>query len=455
MSCCMKVERISECFIKPKYEVKESKQPHYLAPFDLMKLSSHYIQKGLMFTKPSQSIDNVPYSTDEFLDGLKESLSITLTHFYPLAGRLVTRINEEKHESLVYIDCNKGPGVGFIYAKLDTTVSDIVSPTYVPLVVESFFDHHKASDHDGHTRPLLSVQVTELQDGVFIGCSANHAVLDGTSYWEFWNTWSEIHMSSSKTVVSERRLPVFERWFPDGYGATNPIRLPFIHPDEFISCVEPTQFRVRIFHFSSNSIKRLKVEANQQSDSSNISSFQALSALVWRSIIRSNNVPHDRVTNFRLTANDRHRLNPPLPTQFFGNCVSLLRITATAGELLENSLGFAASLLHNSIVSHDYKAVNDYLKCWLQAPSVPKHGAMYDSNSVLISSSPRFNMYGNEFGLGKAIAVHSGYANKFQGKVTAYSGCDGGTSVDLEICLPPNVMSALELDVEFMNAVTF
>ncbi|KAL9231176.1 hypothetical protein vseg_006438 [Gypsophila vaccaria] len=453
---CMKVERISECFIKPKYEVMESKQPHYLGPFDLMKLSSHYIQKGLMFAKPSQSINvKKPYSTHEFLDGLKESLSITLNHFYPLAGQLVTRVDEEKHESLVYVDCNKGPGVGFIYAKLDTTVSDIVSPTYVPLVVESFFDHHKTSDHEGHTRPLLSVQVTELHDGIFIGCSANHAVLDGTSYWGFWNMWSEIHTSGSQTVVSESRLPVFRRWFPDGYGSTNPIRLPFIHPDEFISCVEPTQLRVRIFHFSSSSIKRLRAEANQQNDDCNISSFQALCALVWRSIIRSNNIPQDRVTNFRLTVNDRHRLDPPLPTQFFGNCVSLLRITATAGDLLENSLGFAASLLHKAIVSHRNKAVTDDLKFWLKAPSVPKHGAMYDSDSVLISNSPRFAMYRNKFGLGKAIAVRSGYANKFQGKVTAYPRREGGASVDLEICLPPVVMSALELDVEFMNAVTF
>ncbi|KAK9698963.1 hypothetical protein RND81_08G144100 [Saponaria officinalis] len=444
----MKVNYISECFIKPKYEVNESNQPHYLSPFDLMKLSSRYIQKGLLFSKPSQSTDHEPYSTHEFLDRLKESLSITLIHFYPLAGQLVTRLSEEKHESLIFVDCTKGPGVRFIYAKLDTTVSNITSPTDVPLVVESFFDHHKASNYDGHTRPLLSVQITELHDGVFIGCSANHAVLDGTSYWEFWNAWSEVHMSISKTVSSKSRLPI--------YGASDPVCLPFIHRDEFISGVEPPQLRVKFFHFSSNSIKRLKSEANQQSDNNNnhLSSFQALSALVWRSIIRSNKVCHDQVTNFRLTANDRHRLNPPLPREFFGNCVSLLTITATVGELLENSLGYAASLLHKSIVNHNDKSVNDFLKCWLQAPSVPKHGIMYDCNSVLISSSPRFDMYGNEFGLGKAIAVRSGYANKFQGTVIAYPGCEGGTSVDLEICLPPDVMSALELDVEFMDAVT-
>lgn len=65
---------------------------------------------------------------------------------------------------------------------LDMAISDIISPTDVPLVVQSFFDHDRAVNHDGHERPLLSIQVTELVDGVFIGCSMNHAIVDGTSY---------------------------------------------------------------------------------------------------------------------------------------------------------------------------------------------------------------------------------------------------------------------------------
>lgn len=448
----MEVKHIAECFIKPKFEVNQSKEPHYLAPFDLVKLSSHYIQKGLLFTKSSQSNNHEPYSTYEVLEGLKESLSFTLVHFYPLAGQLATRLSSDKLESLIYVDCNKGPGVKFIHATLDTPISSIVSPTDVPFVVDSFFDHHKAFNYDGHTRPLLSVQVTELLDGVFIGYSANHAVVDGTSYWGFWNMWSEIHMSNGKTVSNGSHLPIHERWFTDGYGTKNPVFIPFSHPDEFISCVEPIELRVRIFHFTSNSVQRLKAAVNDQSNSSKVSSFQALSALVWRSIIRSNRVCYDRVTNFSLTANNRHRLDPPLPNDFFGNCVSLLRITTTAGELIENSLGWVVSLLHQSIVNHNDKAVGDYLKYWLESPTIPKHGALYDADSVLSSSSPRFNLYGNEFGLGKAVAVRSGYGNKFQGKVTAYPGCEGGGSVDLEICLPPDSMRALESDVEFMAA---
>lgn len=60
------------------------------------------------------------------------------------------------------MDPNKGLGARFIHAILHLTVSDILSPTDVPLVVQTFFDQDRAVNHDGHTCNLLSVQVTEL-----------------------------------------------------------------------------------------------------------------------------------------------------------------------------------------------------------------------------------------------------------------------------------------------------
>ncbi|PNX80256.1 HXXXD-type acyl-transferase family protein [Trifolium pratense] len=75
----------------------------------------------------------------------------------------------------------------------------------------------------------------------------------------------------------------------------------------------------------------------------------------------------------------------------------------------------------------------------------------FDPYTVMMGSSPRFNMYGNEFGMGKALAVRSGYANKFDGKVTSYPGHEGEGSIDLEVCLSPDKMTALKIDEEFMS----
>lgn len=97
----------------------------------------------------------------------------------------------------------------------------------------------------------------------------------------------------------------------------------------------------------------------------------------------------------------------------------------------------------------------------MEDPFICNIGQFYDPFSVMMGSSPRFGMYGNEFGMGKAVAIlsgyankiRSGYANKFDGKVTSYSGYEGGFSMDLEVCFSPEAMRGIESDDEFMEAV--
>ncbi|XP_038898879.1 uncharacterized acetyltransferase At3g50280-like [Benincasa hispida] len=447
----MELRQVSECFVKPELEwlPQESKQSYHLSPLDLPMLSTHYIQKGLLFHKPPQT------SIPNFLQRLKNSLSAALVHFYPLSGRLSTITNHHHHlqpSISIYVDCVNSPGAKFIHAAIDITISDVLSPVDVPSVVHSFFDHHKAVNYDGHSMPLLSVQVTELLDGVFIGCSFNHAIGDGTSYWNFFNTWSDIFQSpSNHTSIS--RPPVLERWFPDGYGPI--IDLPFTHPDQFISRYEAPQLRERVFYFSAESIAKLKAKANAEyGTKGTISSFQSLSALVWQSITRARRIPEEQRTICMLAANNRAKLEPSLSGNYFGNVVTALKADAEAGELVGKDLGWAAWKLHDAVVNNPSKKFSESVEQWLQSPYTVQTSRLFDPNSVMIGSSPRFNKYGNEFGMGKAVALRSGYANKFDGKVSSYPGHEGGGSVDLEICLLPQNMANLESDFEFMNVVS-
>ncbi|KAG8491995.1 hypothetical protein CXB51_015356 [Gossypium anomalum] len=348
------VRIISGCFVKPQHVSEQSKQPFSLTTWDLVMLSVHYIQKGLLYTKPP------PWDyCEQYLD-------------QQCLGRLATKIEQNPKSHSVFVDCKNSPGAKFIHAAVDLSVSDIVSPTYVPLVVQSFFEHDRAINYDGHTRPLLSIQVTELVDGVFIGCSMNHAIAD----------------EQRDTKIKISRSPMLERWFPEGNNSPL-LTLPFTHQNEFITRLETSHFLERIFYFSTKSITKLKERANTESNTTKISSFQSLSAFVWRSITRA-----------------RHK----------------------------SMYGF----------------VND----WLRSPFVYQCSPHLYSRSVIIGSSPRFNMYGNEFGLGKALTFRSGYGNKFDGKVSLYPGREGKGSVDIEICLPSFSMNALESDEEFMAAVS-
>ncbi|KAI3878302.1 hypothetical protein MKX03_021762 [Papaver bracteatum] len=73
------------------------------------------------------------------------------------------------------------------------------------------------------------------------------------------------------------------------------------------------------------------------------------------------------------------------------------------------------------------------------------------SNAFVARSSQWFNMYGNNFGWGRPIAVKTGVNGKFNGMTTVNLGPVEG-SVVIEICLPIEVFKVMENDVEFMEA---
>ncbi|KAJ0235306.1 N-hydroxycinnamoyl/benzoyltransferase-like protein [Hirschfeldia incana] len=461
-SSLSEVQIVTECFIKPKTLPKKSKEPYHLSALDHLMLSVHYIQKGLLFLKPSQQSGNdatepINDFMDTFLQRLKDSLATTLVHFYPLAGRLSTLRTDNPRSHSVFVDCNNSPGAGFIHAKSDLTVADIVGSKHVPLVVQSFFDHHKAVNLDGQTISLLSVKVTELVDGVFIGLSMNHSIGDGSSFWQFFNSLSYIFSSHEEDTIDTnnnnslfclKNPPIFRE-------ATGPIcTLPFSPLDESITRSESPVFKERIFHFSSETVRSLKSMANQDCGTTMISSLQSLTAFIWRSITRARKAPNDQETTCRFAAGNRSRLSPPLPTNHFGVYISVTSTTARTCNLLENGLGWAALKLHRAVTEHSGEKIASGINRWLKSPYVLQPERVSDPNLVHMGSSPRFDKYGCEFGMGKAVAVRSGCNGKYDGKVSAYPGRDGGGSIDLEVCLLPEFMEALESDQEFMSFVS-
>ncbi|KAK1300486.1 putative acetyltransferase [Acorus calamus] len=443
-----RVNQISITKIKPA--TPSDHKPIPLSAWDLPMLTLRHIQKGLLFHHPSLPLPTISIT-------LQTSLSATLRHFPPLAGRLFSEPVTPHDAELVSISIQSNDaGADFIHAVAEgVTVDDILTPLHVPAdLVRSLFPHELAVNYDGHTVPLLSVQLTELVDGVFLGFSFNHLVGDGSSFWHFIKTWSDICKTGGLEEVMISR-PVFDRWFTDG---NNRIGLPLADPEKVIErCPPPPKSRWRIFHFSSDSIARLKAKANQESGATTttiISSFQSLCVHAWICITRARRLPPNQKTSFRLSVDNRPRLRPRLSPDYFGNAISLAVVTATAGELLERGgFGWAARLLHETLAAHDDGVIREAILKWVAAPVVYRASEV-DGFGVMVGSSPRFDMYGCDFGWGRAVGVRSGTDNKFNGKMTVYPGREGGGSVDLEICLSPERMAALEADVEFMSAVS-
>lgn len=181
-----------------------------------------------------------------------------------------------------------------------------------------------------------------------------------------------------------------------------------------------------------------------------ISSFQSLSAQLWRSVTRARKLEASKTTTFRMAVNCRHRLEPRLEPLYFGNLIQSIPTVASVGELLSRDLGWGADLLHQNVVAHDDATVRRGVKDWESNPRLFPLGN-FDGAMITMGSSPRFPMYDNDFGWGRPLAVRSGRANKFDGKISAFPAREGDGSIDLEVVLAPATMAGLEADSEFMQ----
>ncbi|CAN6319611.1 unnamed protein product [Urochloa humidicola] len=439
-----------------------------LTPWDLSMLDGDYISKGLLFAPP-------PFpSTADLLDHLHASLADALAIYYPVAGRLSTDHHRDDAGSVVgssvSVDC-AGQGAEILHAVADgVTIADVIPPNAdVPRFVYSFFPLDGAANYDGHELPLLAVQVTELVDAVFLGFAYNHALSDGTACWTFLNAWAEIArlrlVPPPPEAQPPRRIkpPVLERWSPDG-GAAEPVMLPYADLAAVVHRPPAPELRERMLHFSAESLAALKerarrelLDAGDEHGAAAVTTFQALSSLLWRCVTRARRLPTTAATACGFPINNRHRLRPPLPAEYFGNCVNAISTEAVrAAALLAKGHGWAAAAVGRTVVAHTDAAIRARVAEWVAEPalSVLRPAADGNGGGVVIASSPRFDVYGCDFGWGKPLAVRTGRANKFDGNVWLFPGREGGGSIEVEVALAPEHMAALEEDDELWAAVS-
>lgn len=177
---------------------------------------------------------------------------------------------------------------------------------------------------------------------------------------------------------------------------------------------------------------------------------------MWKSITLARDLSSEEMTTCNILINARGRFIPPLTDNCLGNFIGGAQWGCKVDELLGHDLGWAAKNIREALMAQDGKTIVDMYKILVKSPIVVRRGVidLHGQNCVVFGGSARFDMYGPEFGFGRAVAARMGYANKEDGKVTANPGRDGGGSVDLEICLKPEYMARLEANSDFMSFVT-
>lgn len=353
--------------------------------------------------------------------------------------------NHEDNTVSFHIDCN-GSGVKFVHANADTvSVGDFLqSRGSVPNFIGLFFPANDVESYDALiSEPLLALQVTEMKDGVFISYGYNHMVADGSSFWSFFHCWSKICLTG---LGSNFQPLVLKDWFLDKIDY--PIHIPVSEMETPPNC--ETSTRERVFHFTRKKISYLKAKANEQIGSvdSKISSLQAVVAYLWLSIMTHSGLNREEMTQCKIAADMRRRLDPPLKKECFGNVTALAVATTNVGELLDHGIGWTALQISKTVRSQTNKSYKNFAENWVTNVKIPKIGvgSRLADHSLIVASSPLFEVYDHDFGWGKPIAARAGPGNGIGGLLVMFRGVEEG-SIDVHATLTSSLWSDVLINI--------
>ncbi|XP_074316230.1 benzyl alcohol O-benzoyltransferase-like [Silene latifolia] len=324
-------------------------------PYEFKELSEIDNQQRLRFFEPG--ILFYRSGRPDPVKVIKEALGKALVAYYPLAGRL-----REKGDGKLVIECN-GEGIMFVEADADVTLAQFGEPLIPPFPCTEELQCDTSNSEAFLDYSLLLVQVTRLKCGGFIlALKSNHVVADVTGLSQFMHAVAELARGAEFPSIR----PVWDRHL---LLARNPPRVTRVHPeydeemdgtDENIVSFDDVQRK--FFFFGATEIGNIRRLLPEHLKSS--TTFEILTACIWRSrTIAMQFNPKDEV-RFRFLINVRHKLNPPIPTGYYGNVVVTPVAISTTHDIISNPLEYTVELIKNvkrSITEEYVKSVVDFL----------------------------------------------------------------------------------------------
>ncbi|KAL5582151.1 hypothetical protein UlMin_014593 [Ulmus minor] len=351
---------------------------------------------------------------NSILPKLKHSLSLTLQHFLPLAGKLTW----PSESSLPIILFTAGDAISLTVVDSDANFHHLSgshvrkSCDFSPLVPSLVVSETGAS--------LMAVQITLFNGGFCIGITAHHAVLDGKSSTMFMKAWAHISKQNQSSLPPEL-TPCYDRtmikdpeaiasmyanqWLAMTGCKSNQDPKVF----EFLSISgEPPADMVRAsFEMTRSDIEKLKKRVlnhpNRASEELHLSSFAIAYSYVFVCIVKAKiHEQIDKEVYYGFVADKRSRLNPPVPENYFGNCVAAHYNFVEGRECIEED-GFYKIVARVSELIKEIKEIDVYegLEDKLSLFSKLEPGTL----GVGVAGSPRFGVYSADFGWGKPEKV--------------------------------------------------
>ncbi|KAE9605034.1 hypothetical protein Lal_00036730 [Lupinus albus] len=416
-----------------------SSETHLSIPltfFDLFWLRFHPVERIYFYSFPSQHTDP-SFFYNQIVPKLKTSLSLTLQHFLPLAGKIVWPSDSEKP----IIQYNPGDvGVSLVIAESDANFNHILDNSLPHEASESrsFVPHLESSDSSASA---ISIQITLFPNSGFcIGISAHHAVLDGKSSTLFIKAWASLCQKSeeSSSLVQELE-PLFDRevikdpkgldtFFTNHWKTISSMLNPSDTNNNKTLTILSTAFPPKVedslratFELTRSDLDKIKkkvlskwdttivdeVESNNSTHYPKphaLSTFVATCAYVTVCIAKAFEESEKKKQKvwFGFTVDCRTRLEPQVPDNYFGNCVCGHVTDAKSEDFTkEDGLVIVAKKIYSKIKKIDKGVLDGIENLFSTYKSLMGKNVI----GIGVAGSNRFSVYGTNFGWGNPTKV--------------------------------------------------
>ncbi|XP_059637500.1 stemmadenine O-acetyltransferase-like [Cornus florida] len=241
---------------------------------------------------------------------LKESLSQTLTRFYPLAGVI-------GHDDLS-IDCND-EGASYAEAEVNCRLFKFLDHPDLHFI-NQLLPCAAAAVLPTTPRVVTNIQVNIFQcGGIAIGLCISHRIMDGSALSTFLRSWAATARASSSTNVIYPDFVATSSLFP----SNDDLWLRDSSSVMWGSLFKKGKCVTRRFVFESSAIATLKAKATTSATttSSCPTRVEAVSALIWKCAMAASAQKRGSKRPSLLThlVNLRTRASPPLSQHSMGN----------------------------------------------------------------------------------------------------------------------------------------
>ncbi|XP_050226275.1 malonyl-CoA:anthocyanidin 5-O-glucoside-6''-O-malonyltransferase-like [Mercurialis annua] len=417
---------------------------------------------------------------------LKRSLSLTLLHFLPFAGNITWPDDQRIIKPFILYTPNDGVSVTVAESNADFTD---ISGNQIREVVKSslYVPELPVSDSKAAT---IAFQITLFPNqGFSIGVSSHHAVFDGKSVTVFIRAWASIckqiqdhqhHQNTDSYSLPEELTPFLDRTvFQDPYGLdmiylknwseaklpglnlNNPRSLKLFQLKDSIE----NSFRAT-FVLNLEDIKKLRRKIVSELDNPDNYFSRFVISYSYASVCLIKAIKPEKKTRVILvfTADIRARLSPPIPANYFGNCVRSYPMYTEAEPILaQNGVSFVAEKLSERIKRLEteppviYEEAKDqlgrYIKVMEQMASGDEKQDVTGEPKVIAigtAGSTNFQVYGAEFGQGKPKKVE--VSSLENGSISMAESGDGNGGVEIGLVLE-NKDELEKFDFLFVNGL--